>query len=40
MSNFSVSTVPADGIAPLGAKPSAGTVMTKFEFSISTDEDT
>ena len=27
---FSVSTVPADGLAPLGARTSAGTVMTKF----------
>ena len=25
-----VSTVPADGLAPLGARASAGTVMTKF----------
>ena len=23
-------TVPADGLAPLGARPSAGTVITKF----------
>ena len=30
MSNSVVSAVPADGLAPLGAKPSAGTVMTKF----------
>ena len=29
MCNFSGSTVPADGLAPLGARPSAGTVMTK-----------
>ena len=28
--NLVVSTVPADGLAPLGAKPSAGAVMTKF----------
>ena len=28
--NFEVITVPADGLAPLGARPSAGTVMTKF----------
>ena len=27
--SFSISTVFADGIAPLGARPSAGTVMTK-----------
>ena len=25
-------TVPADGLAPLGARPSAGTVMTMFDF--------
>ena len=30
MCNFSVSTVPADGRTPLGAGPSAGTVMTKL----------
>ena len=30
MSNFVVSTAPADGLAPIGAKPSAGTTMTKF----------
>ena len=30
-SNFAVMTVPADGLAPLGARPSAGTVMTKFK---------
>ena len=29
-----VSTVPADGLAPVGARPSAGTGMTKFEFTI------
>ena len=29
MCNFIVNTVPADGLAPLGARPSAGTVMTK-----------
>ena len=28
--NFAVSTVPADGLAPPGARASAGTVMTKF----------
>ena len=27
---FAISTVPADGLAPSGARPSAGTVMTKF----------
>ena len=30
MSNFSVSTVPADDLAPLGVKTSACTVMNKF----------
>ena len=30
MSNFVVSTVPADDLAPTGARASAGTVMTKF----------
>ena len=30
MSNFSVSAVPADGLAPLGARASAGAVMTKY----------
>ena len=30
MSNFVVSTAPADGLAAIGAKPSAGTTMTKF----------
>ena len=28
--------VPADGLAPYGARPSAGTVMTKFRFDICT----
>ena len=28
MANFSVSTVPAEGLAPVGARTSAGTVMT------------
>ena len=32
--NFVVSTVPADGLAPLGARPSADTVMTKHRFHI------
>ena len=27
--DFVVGTVPADGLAPLGARPSAGTMMTK-----------
>ena len=31
---FVINTVPADGLAPLGARPSAGTVMTKFGFYI------
>ena len=30
MFNLIVSTVPADVLAPLGARPSAGTVLTKF----------
>ena len=30
MSKFVVSTVHADGLAPLGARPSAGTVIMKF----------
>ena len=30
LSKFVISTVPADGLAPLGARPSAGTVMTSF----------
>ena len=34
MTKFSVSTVPADGLAPLGARTSAGTVMTKFATCI------
>ena len=29
--SFSISTVPADDIAPLGARPSAGAVMTEFK---------
>ena len=32
--NVVVSTVPADGLAPRGVKPSAATVMTKFGFCI------
>ena len=27
--------VPADGLAPLGAKSSAGTMMNKFDFKMS-----
>ena len=34
MSKFWVITVSADGPAPLGAGPSAGTVMTKFQSYI------
>ena len=30
MPNFVVSSVPADGLALLGTRPTAGTVMTKF----------
>ena len=30
-SNFVVITVSADGLAPLGARTSAGTVVTKFK---------
>ena len=37
MSNLVFSTVPADGLAPLGARPSAGNVMTMSRFFISTD---
>ena len=36
MSEFVVSTVPADGLAPLGARPSAGTVMTNIRSYIYT----
>ena len=35
MSNFPVRTVSADGLALLGARPSAGTLMTKFGSCIS-----
>ena len=34
MSNFAVSIVPADDLAPFGAKPFACTVVTKFFFHI------
>ena len=27
--------VPADGLVPLGTKPSAGTMMTKFDFKMA-----
>ena len=30
MCSFAVSTVPADGLAPSGARPSAGAVLSKF----------
>ena len=30
LSNFSISTAPADSLAQLGDRPSAGEVMTKF----------
>ena len=30
ISSFPVSTVPADGLAPSGARPSAGTMLVKF----------
>ena len=32
-----VRTVPADGLAPLGARPSAGTVLTKFGYRVYTE---
>ena len=35
MRNFVVETMAADGLAPRGAKPSAGTVMTEFTSAIS-----
>ena len=34
MSNLIVITVPADGLAPNGARPAAGAVMIKFKFHI------
>ena len=34
---FLFSTVSADVLAPLGARTSAGTVMTKFKSNINTD---
>ena len=34
MFNFVVITVPADVLAPLGARASAGTVMTKSGFCV------
>ena len=35
-SDFSVSTVPADGPALFGARPSVTTVLTKFDSHINT----
>ena len=32
---FAVTIMPADGLAPNGAKPSAGIVMTKFRSCIN-----
>ena len=34
MSNLIVITVPADGLAPNGARASTGTVMIKFKFHL------
>ena len=36
MAHFVVSTASADGLAPLGARPSAGTVMTTLNSLIGT----
>ena len=36
MSDFVVIPVPADGLAPLGARPSAGTVKTELGSYICT----
>ena len=36
MSNFVIRAVPADGLAPPGARASAGTVLTLFKYSIYT----
>ena len=33
VNNFIVNNVPADGLAPIGARASAGTVWTKFKHS-------
>ena len=38
MSNFVISTVPADGLAPLGARTSADTEMTKDKYRIYASE--
>ena len=34
MLNFSFNTVAADGLAPAGARTSAGTVMTEIGFQV------
>ena len=34
MFNFIVSTVPADALAPRGARPNAGTVMNNFRYRM------
>ena len=39
MSNLVFSTVPADGLAPLGARPSASDVMTKSRALIQYKDD-
>ena len=36
MKNWEGDAVPADGLAPLGARPSAGTAMTKFGLYVYT----
>ena len=38
MYNFVISTVPADGLAPSGARPSAGTMMTWVWYHIYTGQ--
>ena len=38
ISNFPVSTVPVDGLASSGARPSAATVMTKFRIGTYRDK--
>ena len=37
VSDYAVTTAPADGLAPLGARPSADRVMAKFGFWTSTE---
>ena len=34
MSNFALSTVSVDGLAPSGARPSAATVMTEVKYCV------